>query len=65
MPDGCHYLIRGRGRPFLSRAGELTLLRVRLSREFDDAVTRAAPVSGTMRAGWVRRALTQAARKAS
>ncbi len=57
--------VRGRGRPSLSRSGESPLLRVRLSRELDDAVTRAAKKAGTTRADWVRRALAQAARKAS
>jgi hypothetical protein len=56
---------RGRGRPSLSRSGESPLLRVRLSRELDDAVTRAAEQAGTSRADWIRHALAQAARKAS
>ena len=57
-------LVRGRGRPSLSRSGESPLLRVRLSRELDDAVTRAAEKAGTSRAEWVRLALDEAARKA-
>jgi predicted HicB family RNase H-like nuclease len=57
--------VRGRGRPSLSRSGESPLLRVRLSRELDDAVTRAAEQAGTSRADWIRHALAQAARKAS
>jgi len=58
-------IARGRGRPSLSRSGESPLLRVRLSRELDGAVTRAAERAGTSRAAWVRHALAQAARKAS
>src|SRR5438445_10865003 len=57
--------VRRRGRPSLSRAGESPLLRVRLSRELDEAVTRAAEQAGTSRADWIRHALAQAARKAS
>jgi hypothetical protein len=57
--------VHGRGRPSLSRSGESPLLRVRLSRELDDAVTRAARQAGTTRADWVRHALANAARKAS
>lgn len=57
--------VRRRGRPSLSQSGESPLLRVRLSRELDDAVTRAAEQAGTSRAEWVRQAITQAIRKAS
>ncbi len=57
--------VRRRGRPSLSRSGESPLLRVRLSRELDDAITRAAEQAGTSRAEWVRQAITQAVRKAS
>ncbi len=57
--------VRGRGRPSLSRSGESPLLRVRLPRELDDDITRAAEQAGTSRADWVRHALAQAARKAS
>jgi predicted HicB family RNase H-like nuclease len=57
--------VRRRGRPSLSRSGESPLLRVRLSRELDEAVTRAAEQAGTSRAEWVREAITQAIRKAS
>jgi hypothetical protein len=57
--------VRGRGRPSLSQTGESPLLRVRLSRELDDDITRAARQAGTTRADWIRRALAQAARKAS
>ena len=46
-------------------SGESPLLRVRLSRELDAAVTRAAEQAGTSRADWIRHALAQAARKAS
>jgi hypothetical protein len=56
---------RRRGRPSLSGSGESPLLRVRLSRELDDAVTRAAQQAGTSRAEWVRQAIAQAIRKAS
>jgi hypothetical protein len=58
-------VVRRRGRPSLSRSGESPLLRVRLSRELDDAITRAAEHAGTSRAEWVRRTITQAIRKAS
>ena len=57
--------VRGRGRPSLSRAGESPLLRVRLSRELDQAITRAAEQAGTTRAEWVRQAIATAVRKAS
>ena len=56
---------RGRGRPSLSRGGESPLLRVRLPRELDDAVTRAARRAGTSRADWIRHVLDEAARRAS
>ena len=58
-------VVRRRGRPSLSQSGESPLLRVRLSRELDDAVTRAAEQAGTSRAEWVRQAIAQAIRKAS
>src|SRR6516164_3484909 len=58
-------VVRRRGRPSLSQSGESPLLRVRLSRELDDAVTRAAEQAGTSRAEWVRQALTEAIREAS
>jgi predicted HicB family RNase H-like nuclease len=57
--------VRRRGRPSLSRAGESPLLRVRLSRELDEAITRAAEQAGTSRAEWVRQAIAKAVRKAS
>jgi predicted HicB family RNase H-like nuclease len=55
---------RGRGRPSLSRSGESPLLRVRLSRELDEAVARAAKRAGVSRSEWVRHALDEAAREA-
>ncbi len=57
--------VRGRGRPSLSASGESPLLRVRLSRELDDAVWRAAERSGASRSEWVRRVLDDAANEAS
>lgn len=57
--------VRGRGRPSLSASGESPLLRVRLSRELDDAVRRAAERSGASRSEWVRRVLDDAANQAS
>lgn len=57
--------VRGRGRPSLSQTGESPLLRVRISRELDDAVRRAAESSGASRSEWVRRVLDEASRKAS
>lgn len=53
-------LRRLRGRPSLSESGESPLLRVRLPRELDDAVRRAAVHAGTSRAEWVRRVLADA-----
>ena len=53
--------VRGRGRPSLSASGESPLLRVRLPRELDDAVRRAAERSGASRSEWVRRVLDDAA----
>lgn len=44
--------VRGRGRPSLSDSGESPLLRVRLSRDLDDAVRRAAERSGATRSEW-------------
>ena len=57
--------VRGRGRPSLSASGESPLLRVRLSRELDEAVRRAAERSGASRSEWVRRVLDDAANRAS
>lgn len=54
---------RGRGRPSLSQSGESPLLRVRLSRDLDDAVRRAAEEAGASRADWVRQVLADASRK--
>lgn len=56
--------VRSRGRPSLSESGESPLLRVRVSRELDEAVSRAAQASGTSRAEWVRHTLDEAARHA-
>jgi hypothetical protein len=58
-------IVRSRGRPSLSQTGESPLLRIRLPRDLDKAITRAAEQAGETRADWVRRALTQATRKAS
>lgn len=57
--------VHGRGRPSLSSSGESPLLRVRLSRELDDAVRRAAERSGASRSEWVRSVLDAAANRAS
>lgn len=56
--------VRGRGRPSLSESGESPLLRVRLSRELDDAVRRAAARAGESRSDWVRHVLDEAVRRA-
>lgn len=56
-------IVRGRGRPSLSQSGESPLLRVRLSRELDQAVRKAAEIAGTSRAEWVRHALEEASRR--
>jgi hypothetical protein len=56
--------VRGRGRPSLSESGESPLLRVRLSRELDHAVRRAAAQAGESRSDWVRHVLDQAVRRA-
>jgi hypothetical protein len=55
-------LRRVRGRPSLSESGESPLLRVRLSRDLDDAVSHAAERAGKSRSEWVRQVLAQAAR---
>jgi hypothetical protein len=55
---------RRRGRPSLSESGESPLLRVRISPELDEAVSRAAEASGETRAEWVRHTLSKATRKA-
>jgi predicted HicB family RNase H-like nuclease len=63
--DALEYVGR-RGRPSLSRSGESPMLRVRLPRELDEAVSEAARDAGTSRSEWVRRTLAAAtARKAS
>lgn len=62
--DGALAHVRGRGRPSLSSSGESPLLRVRLPRELDDAVRRAAADAGSTRAEWVRQALDEAVRRA-
>jgi hypothetical protein len=56
-------LRRVRGRPSLSESGESPLLRVRLSRELDDAVRDAAQLAGTSRSEWVRQVLDRASRR--
>ena len=58
-------LRRVRGRPSLSESGESPLLRVRLSRDLDDAVRHAAERAGKSRAEWVRQVLAQAAESRS
>jgi hypothetical protein len=57
--------VRGRGRPSLSASGESPLLRVRLPRELDDAVRRAAERSGASTSEWVRRVLDDATNRAN
>ena len=57
--------VHGRGRPSLSKSGESPLLRVRLPRELDEAVSNAARRAGTSRSEWVRRALGEAVHRAS
>lgn len=55
--------VRGRGRPSLSEAGESPMLRVRISRQLDEAVRKAAKDAGASRSEWVRQALDDAARR--
>ena len=62
--DEAIHQVRGRGRPSLSEAGESPLLRVRISRELDASVRRAAEAAGTSRSQWVRLALEKATRRA-
>lgn len=57
--------VRGRGRPSLSESGESPLLRVRISRELDEAVSKAAAQAGASRAEWVRKVLDDATHRAS
>jgi predicted HicB family RNase H-like nuclease len=63
VADALHQA-RRRGRPSLSESGESPLLRVRISRELDQAVRQAAEKTGASRTDWVRQALTDATRKA-
>ena len=56
--------VRGPGRPSLSHTGESPLLRVRISRELDEAVRKAADEAGASRSDWVRKALEAATRRA-
>ena len=56
-------LRRVRGRPSLSESGESPLLRVRLSRDLDDAVRDAAQKAGQSRSEWVRQVLDRASRR--
>lgn len=56
--------VRGPGRPSLSQSGESPLLRVRISRELDEAVRRAAQEAGATRSEWVRQTLDEATRQA-
>ncbi len=57
--------VRGRGRPSLSKAGESPLLRVRLPRDLDAAVSDAARRAGASCSEWVRRVLDEAVHRAS
>lgn len=57
--------VRGRGRPSLSDSGESPLLRVRISRDLDEAVRRAADAAGASRSQWVRQVLDEATHRAS
>jgi len=57
--------VRRRGRPSLSDEGESPLLRVRLSRELDEAIRRAAEQAGASRSEWVRQALNEAVHRVS
>lgn len=57
--------VHGRGRPSLSKTGESPLLRVRLPRELDEAVSDAARRAGASRSEWVRRVLDEAVHRAS
>jgi predicted HicB family RNase H-like nuclease len=56
--------VRGKGRPSLSDSGESPLLRVRLPRELDQAIRRAAADAGESRSDWVRHVLDEAVRRA-
>jgi hypothetical protein len=61
--EGAIAYVRGRGRPSLSESGESPLLRVRVSRDLDAAVRRAADRSGVSLSDWIRRTLETAARQ--
>jgi predicted HicB family RNase H-like nuclease len=54
---------RGRGRPSLSESGESPLLRIRLSGELNEAVSKAAQKAGSSRSDWVRQILAEATRE--
>ena len=56
--------VRGRGRPSLSESGESPLLRVRISRNLDEAVRKAADDAGATRSEWVRKVLDDATHRA-
>lgn len=56
--------VRRRGRPSLSESGESPLLRVRISRDLDEAVRRAADDAGASRSEWVRKVLDEATYRA-
>ena len=56
--------VRGRGRPSLSESGDSPLLRVRISRDPDEAVRKAADDAGATRSEWVRRVLDDATHRA-
>jgi len=56
--------VRSRGRPSLSASGESPVLRVRISPELDEAMTRAAHAAGETRAEWIRHALAEAVQRA-
>jgi len=57
--------VRRRGRPSLSESGESPLLRVRISRDLDEAVRKAAEAAGASRSEWVRQVLDEATHRAS
>lgn len=59
--EGAVAYVRGRGRPSLSESGESPLLRVRVSRDLDEAVREAARASGESVSDWVRHVLQRAA----
>lgn len=56
--------VRGPGRPSLSQSGESPLLRVRISRDLDEAVRKAADEAGASRSAWVRKVLDDATHRA-